>query len=104
MTTAQHQRLVDVFPELAAEIIALLRADGDTTLAGVVDGLLYHGPCTCSPTCANLLTAPVGSSGSSMAELERDGEVVIWLSLDPAGTTITAIEVLDGRDLGPAAR
>jgi hypothetical protein len=66
MTAAQSRRLVDVFPDLAAEIIALLRADGDTTLASVVDGLLYYGPCTCSPTCANLLTAPAGSSGAAV--------------------------------------
>jgi hypothetical protein len=38
-----------------------------------------------------------------MSQLQRDGEDVIWLSLDPTATTVTDIEVLDGRDLGPAA-
>lgn len=103
MTTVQYPRLVDVFPELAAEIVELLRADDDDALADVVGDLRYLGPCTCSPTCSNLLTAPAGSSGFSMAQLGRDGEDVIWLSLDPTMTTITDIEVLDGRDLGPAA-
>ncbi|MEU4234776.1 hypothetical protein AB0F17_61775 [Nonomuraea sp. NPDC026600] len=36
-----------------------------------------------------------------MVQLERHGEGVIWLSLDPSATAITDIEVLDGRDLGP---
>ncbi|MFE5033428.1 hypothetical protein [Streptomyces sp. NPDC056683] len=52
----------------------------------------------------NLLTAPPGSAGSSMIQLERDGVDIIWLSLDPCRTTITDIEVLDGRDLGPGAQ
>src|SRR6266568_8693912 len=37
-------------------------------------------------------------------QLSRDGEDVIWLSLNRATTNITDVEVLDGRDLGPAAR
>lgn len=70
----------------------------------MVADLPYHGLCTCIATCINLLTAPFGSSGSSMIQLERDGMDVIWLSLDPCRTTITDIEVLDGRDLGPRAQ
>ncbi|MDI2130530.1 hypothetical protein [Yinghuangia seranimata] len=96
--------MAELFPLLAAEIVELLRAGGDDALAVVVGDLRYFGPCTCSPTCSNLLTAPPGSSGHLLAQLERDGEAVIWLSLNPTTTTITAIEVLDGRDLGPAAR
>ncbi|MEO3974559.1 hypothetical protein [Streptomyces sp. CAU 1734] len=87
----------------AAEIVELLRAE-DESLAEVVADLPYHGPCTCTATCINLLTAPFGSSGSTMMQLERDGMDVIWLSLDPCRTTITDIEVLDGRDLGPYAQ
>ncbi|MFD7517733.1 hypothetical protein ACFV85_23355 [Streptomyces niveus] len=103
MTAAQYPRLADVFPELVAEIVLLLRAEPDP-LAEVIDRLLYYGPCTCTPTCINLLTAPFGSSGSQMSQLQRDGEDVIWLSLDPSATGVTDIEALDGRDLGPAAR
>jgi len=103
MTAVTYPRLADVFPELVAEIVLLLRADTDP-LAEVINDLLYYGPCTCTPTCTNLLTAPFGSSGSQMSQLQRDGEDVIWLSLDPSATTVTDIEVLDGRDLGPAAR
>lgn len=105
MTAGQRPRLADVFPDLAADIVALLRAgnDGDP-LADSVEDLPFHGVCMCSATCTNLLTAPPGSSGSRMVQLERDGEDVIWLSLDPSATAITDIEVLDGRDLGPAGR
>ncbi|MEV7319499.1 hypothetical protein [Streptomyces sp. NPDC093970] len=100
MTDGLYPRLADVFPALATEIAELLRAEGQP-LAEVVADLPYHGPCTCTATCINLLTAPSGSSGFSMIRLERDGMDIIWLSLDPSGTTITDIEVLDGRDLGP---
>ncbi|TJZ97840.1 hypothetical protein [Actinacidiphila oryziradicis] len=102
MTAVQYPRLADVFPELTTEIVLLLRAEADP-LAEVIDDLPYYGPCTCTPTCTNLLTAPFGSSGSRMAQLQRDGEDVIWLTLDPSATGVTDVEVLDGRDLGPAA-
>ncbi|WP_329375090.1 hypothetical protein [Streptomyces sp. NBC_01483] len=98
-----YPRLADAFPALATEIAELLRAEGEP-LAEVVADLPYYGPCTCTATCINLLTAPPGSSGSSMIQLERDGMDIIWLSLDPSRTTITDIEVLDGRDLGPRAQ
>ncbi|MFF3440052.1 hypothetical protein [Streptosporangium sp. NPDC002721] len=105
VTTGRLPRLMDVFPGLVTDIVALLRAeDENDPLADTVEGLSFHGVCTCSATCANLLTAPPGSSGSRMVQLERDGEDVIWLSLDPSATAITDIEVLDGRDLGPAGR
>lgn len=105
MTAGQHPLLVDVFPDLVADIVVLLHAeDEDDSLADTVETLLFHGVCTCTATCTNLLTAPPGSSGSWMVQLERNGEDVIWLSLDPSATAITDIEVLDGRDLGPASR
>ncbi|WP_030672648.1 hypothetical protein [Streptomyces rimosus] len=103
MTNGLYPRLAEVFPALAAEIAELLRAEGEP-LAEVVAGLPYRGPCTCTATCVSLLTAPPGSSGSSMIRLGRDGMDIIWLSLDPSRTTVTDIEVLDGRDLGPSAR
>ncbi|MFF5145174.1 hypothetical protein ACFY6U_36595 [Streptomyces sp. NPDC013157] len=99
VTDGLHPRLADAFPALATEIAELLCAEGEP-LAEVVAGLPYYGPCTCTATCTNLLTAPPGSSGFSMIQLERDGMDIIWLSLDPSRTTITDIEVLDGRDLG----
>ncbi|MFB4309365.1 hypothetical protein [Actinomadura sp. GTD37] len=94
---------MDVFPELVADIVELLAADGEP-LADTIADLPFLGPCTCSPTCANLLTAPLGSSGSLMIQLQRNGEESIWLSLDTTATAVTGIEMLDGRDLGPAAR
>ncbi|MFI0406382.1 hypothetical protein [Actinomadura sp. 3N508] len=98
MTAEPYPRLVEEFPELVAEIVQLLRAEGDP-LAGSVEDLPFCGRCTCTPACENLLTAPVGSGSPYMAELRRDGETIFWLSLDLTGTAITAIEVLDGRDL-----
>ena len=103
VTDGLYPRLADAFPVLATEIAELLRAEGEP-LAEVVADLRYYGPCPCTATCINLLTAPPGSSGSAMIQLERDGVDIIWLSLDPSRTTITDIEVLDGRDLGPSAQ
>ncbi|MGY4980682.1 hypothetical protein ACWCYL_26645 [Streptomyces sp. 900105755] len=103
MTVGLYPRLADAFPALATEIAELLRTEGEP-LAEVIADLSYYGPCTCTATCINLLTAPPGSAGSSMIRLERDGVDIIWLSLDPSRTTITDIEVLDGRDLGPGAQ
>ncbi|MGW4891797.1 hypothetical protein ACWEQL_05960 [Kitasatospora sp. NPDC004240] len=97
MTDTHPPLLAAVFPELAAEITELLRADDDHALADTVAGLPYLGRCDCSPTCTNLLTAPRGSSGPYLAQLERDDEVVIWLSLTPDVSGITDIEILDGR-------
>lgn len=51
-----------------------------------------------------LLDEQIGSSGSSMIQLERDGMDIVWLSLDRSRTTITGMEVLDGHDLGPNAQ
>ncbi|MEV5958195.1 hypothetical protein AB0M11_31275 [Streptomyces sp. NPDC051987] len=99
MTDTLHPRLADAFPALATEIAELLRAEGEP-LAEVIADLPYHGSCTCTATCNNLRTAPPGSSGPSMIQLERDGMDIIWLSLDPSQTTVTDIEVLDGRELG----
>ncbi|MFI6451792.1 hypothetical protein ACIBF6_09580 [Streptosporangium amethystogenes] len=105
MTVGRYPRLVHVFPELAADIVTLLRAEDENhSLANTIEDLLFYGVCTCSATCTNLLTAPPGSSGSWMVQLEQNSEDVIWLSLDPTATTITDIEVLDGRDLGSAGR
>ncbi|MGY5087754.1 hypothetical protein ACWCXM_22945 [Streptomyces sp. 900105755] len=103
MTVGLYPRLADAFPALATEIAELLRTEGEPP-AEVIADLSYYGPCTCTATCSNLLTAPPGSAGSSMIRLERDGVDIIWLSLDPSRTTITDIEVLDGRDLGPGAQ
>jgi hypothetical protein len=95
--------LADVFPELTADILRLLDSD-DTVLIEQIRTLRYYGVCTCTPTCRNLLTAPQGSPTPYLCELMEDDEVVIWLSLDPTATVIVDIEILDGRDLGPAAQ
>lgn len=98
----QTHRLADVFPMLVAEIADLLhQAYPDDPLTRSINDLPYFGPCTCTPTCGNLLTAPPNSGGSYLVELERDGDIAFWLSLDPSATRITAIEILDGRNYGP---
>jgi hypothetical protein len=95
--------LTDVFPELTADILRLLDPD-DTILIDQIPTLRYHGVCTCTPTCRNLLTAAQGSATPYLCQLTEHDEPVIWLSLDPTATVIVDIEVLDGRDLGPAAQ
>nr|BFE65108.1 hypothetical protein GCM10020063_096340 [Dactylosporangium thailandense] len=93
--------MAEVFPTLAAEIDRLLRLDDPShPLAGTVGSLRFYGRCPCTATCTNLLTAPPGSAGPYLVQLERDGMDVIWLSLDPTGTTVVDIEVLDRNGLG----
>ncbi|MFF1441890.1 hypothetical protein [Streptomyces sp. NPDC058295] len=103
MTADGLPLLADVFPELTADILRLLDPE-ETVLIEQVPTLRYHGVCTCSPTCRNLLTAPQGSPTPYLCELTEHDEPVVWLNLDPTATAIVAIEVLDGRDLGSAAQ
>ncbi|KAB2344134.1 hypothetical protein [Actinomadura rudentiformis] len=66
----------------AADSVHLLRADGDgDSLADTVQDLSFLDRCTCSATCTNLLTAPVGSPCLYLVELGHGDEVAIWLSL-----------------------
>ncbi|GAA0944594.1 hypothetical protein [Virgisporangium aurantiacum] len=98
-----HDRplMVITFPGLVAEIDRLLRiVDPSHPLAGRVGDLRHHGRCACTPTCRNILTAPAGSAGPYLVQLQRDDEDVIWLSLDPACTAVVDIEVLDESGLG----
>jgi hypothetical protein len=100
MSAHDGVRLVDVDPQLSAEITRLVAAaDPDHPLLATIDELPYYGRCPCTDTCRNQLTAPPGSGGTWLVELEQDDEVIIWLSLDPTASMITAIEILDGRDL-----
>lgn len=103
MTAQGLPLLADVFPELTADILRLLDPE-DKVLIEQIPALRYHGVCTCTPTCRNLLTAAQGSPTPYLCELTEHDEVVIWLSLDPTATVIVDIEILDGRDLGPAAQ
>ncbi|MEU1622691.1 hypothetical protein ABZ479_36030 [Streptomyces sp. NPDC005722] len=98
--TADLHLFAEAFPELAADILRLLEPDGGV-LSEQVPTLRYYGVCTCSATCHNLRTSPQGSPEPYICQLEEDGEAVIWLNLDPTGTAIVDIEVLDGRSLEP---
>jgi hypothetical protein len=102
MAEGPYPRLADVFPELTTDIVSLLTAE-DNPLFETVGDLLFYGPCTCTPTCPILLTAPPDSLCSGLITPEREEDPLIWLWLDPSGT-IVGVEVLDGRDLGPAAQ
>ncbi|GAA0442715.1 hypothetical protein Acor_79770 [Acrocarpospora corrugata] len=97
--TGTPLRLAEVYPQLTATITALLGAD---PLAATVGDLPYLGRCTCTPTCAHLLTAPPGTPGPRVVQLERDGADVIWLSVSPSGTEIVGVEVLDEISHAPA--
>ncbi|WP_062430874.1 hypothetical protein [Herbidospora daliensis] len=85
-------RLKEVHPRLTAAIVDLLGGD---PLATTVDELPYFGVCACSRGCRNLLTSPPGSASPRSLPLLLAGTEVIGLSLDPTGTAITDIEVLD---------
>ncbi|WP_378742239.1 hypothetical protein [Nocardia brasiliensis] len=98
MTAVQFPRLAEVFPDLVTEIVDLLTPE-DEHLARTVPNLRFYGRCTCTPTCPVLLTAPFGSSSQWVVMLESDGEYVMLLNIDPAGPSVSGIEVLDGRDL-----
>ncbi|GAA2611977.1 hypothetical protein SMC26_10325 [Actinomadura fulvescens] len=50
MTDAALPLVADVFPDLAADVVELLRADDDP-LAETIAGLPFYGVCTCSSTC-----------------------------------------------------
>ncbi|MFJ6837588.1 hypothetical protein [Streptomyces sp. NPDC091209] len=98
MTPEEFPLLADVFPALTANILRLLDPD-DTVLIDQVPALRYHGVCTCTATCHNLLTAPQGSPTPYLCELEENDKAVIWLNLDPTATVIVDSEVLDDRVL-----
>jgi hypothetical protein len=105
VTEQRRDRLAVAFPALTAEIVRLLRVDEpDSQLAATIPDLPVFGRCACSATCTNLLTAPAGSAGAVMIVLRRDGEDVIWLSLDPTGSRVTDIEVLDDSGLERGSR
>ncbi|WP_436527266.1 hypothetical protein [Actinoplanes sp. HUAS TT8] len=97
---AELPLMSDAFPELVAEIDRLLGLDDPLDqLIGTVGVRRFHGRCTCTAGCGNILTALPGSPGPYVLGLERDGLDVIWLNLDPAGTDVVSIEVLDPSDL-----
>lgn len=55
-----------------------------------------------------LMTAPLGTPCPAITDVEVDGETLAWFCLDVDGasgtvTSITHVEVLDGRDLGAPA-
>ncbi|MFE5798073.1 hypothetical protein ACFQ8C_36625 [Streptomyces sp. NPDC056503] len=90
-------RLADVCPDLADEIVALLRDShpGDP-IADAIPSLPFHGICR-----NYVLTAPKGTPSPWVIQLEREEETVFLLGVDPSRSVVTWIDVLDGRD--PAA-
>ncbi|MGW0252614.1 hypothetical protein ACWDYH_38925 [Nocardia goodfellowii] len=98
MTAAQFARLAEVFPDLASEIAGLLEPE-DADLAKTVPNLRFHGRCDCNPICTVLLTAASGSPVPYVLTLQRGGEPIMMLDLDPTSSTVYGIEILDGREL-----
>jgi hypothetical protein len=103
-----HPHLADVFPELVSDVVQALITEGSPDgFPEIVKNLLFYGRCpSCGPRC--LLTAPLGTPCPAVTEVEHEGEPIAFLGLnvDPsmnAILVITAVEVVDGRDLGPAA-
>jgi hypothetical protein len=101
--------LADVFPELVSDIIRALSIEGpeSDSFAEIFKGLRFYGPCP-DHGLPCLVTAPLGTPCPAMTDVEVDGEPIAWfyLDVDEASGTVTSIthvEVLDGRDLGAPA-
>ncbi|MDI2128143.1 hypothetical protein [Yinghuangia seranimata] len=90
----------EAFPEMTAEIVEMLRAEGDEAFADQIAELRYYGRCLCTPTCKGLSTDS-RRRGSGLMVILPTEEPVFWLDVDDAGTTVLAIEVLDGRAVEP---
>ncbi|MFF3313463.1 hypothetical protein [Streptomyces sp. NPDC002952] len=92
-------RLTDVCPDLAGEIVALLRDShpGDP-IADSISSLPFHGIYR-----NYVLTAPEGTPSPWVIELEREQETVFLLGIDSSQSVITWVDVLDGRDLSAAS-
>lgn len=98
MTVEEPPRLAEVLPDLANEVAELLEPE-NADLARTIPSLRFYGRCDCKPTCTVLLTAPPGSPTPYVLTLERDGRSVATLDIDPTGSAVTGIEIMDGREL-----
>ena len=91
-----YLRLVGVLPELAAELINLLEADGAHDLASQVQDLPLVDRCRCGDSfCASFFTAPLprGAWGPGHENVPLDPEHG-WFILDLVDRKIVCIEIL----------
>lgn len=96
--------MVDVVPELAAEIERELRASGDDELAGQVAGLRMTKSCGCGDDfCASFYTAPIpkGPSARKRVGVPLPNHHLIIHVLEGE---IIEVEVLFRDDLRPKIR
>jgi hypothetical protein len=93
--------MTEAQPHVSRELVRVLHAMGHHDLADQLPDQPFHGRCTCTPNCTFALTAPPGSSGTSMIWLELDGETIGQASLNPDGTRITDFEIGEPDVLGP---
>ncbi|MDX6739799.1 hypothetical protein [Actinocorallia sp. A-T 12471] len=85
-----HPLIRDVLPELAAELVELLEAEGEHTLAALVPELRLVGRCDCGDDfCQSLRTAP-HPTGLPYGPGHR------CVSLDPAEGMLV-LDVVNGR-------
>ncbi|MFD8020480.1 hypothetical protein ACFV6G_08660 [Streptomyces lavendulae] len=87
-------RLVDVWPDLVGEIVALLRESRPRDpIAHTISRLPFHGIRR-----SYVLTAPEGTPSPWVIALEREAETVFLLGIDSSQSEVTWVDVLDGRD------
>jgi hypothetical protein len=107
VTADQRPRLADVFCDLVSDITRALSVEGPASFVETFKNLPFYGPCP-DHGLPCLVTAPPGTPCSAMDTVELDGEPIalLYLDVDEASATVTAIthvEVVDGRDLGVPA-
>jgi hypothetical protein len=94
--SSEKPRLIDVLPELAAELRVLLEASNQHELAGQVPGLVIFGRCHCGDSfCASFYTQPKphGAYVGDYYTIEVEPEEGMIL-LDVVNTQIAQVEVL----------
>jgi hypothetical protein len=94
---ADHPLVVDVVPDLAAVVVAGLRASGEDALADQVDRLRYHGPCGCdSVNCRSVRTAPPpdGAYGPGHRNVMLEPTSTHLVVLDVVGSDIVFVEFI----------
>jgi hypothetical protein len=98
---SKHHRLIDALPELAEELIALLKGEGEDDLAAQIPELLLVDRCRCGDYfCSTVYTAlpPKGAYGPGHDSMLLDAEQG-WIVIDTMDRKIVEIEILDRDDV-----
>ena len=105
-TEAIHPLLIDQFPEVARELEAALRREGEHWLADSVTFTRIYGPCECSDTtCGSFYTGPKpdGAFGPGHRCIPLDPSVGMMI-IDVVDDVIRYVELIDRPDVHAALR